>query len=114
MALSMDEQRILAEIEQHLAKAEPALAARMASFGRPGSAHLLRSPRVRILAACMVLVAVTVVSLIAYALLPLRSMPDRGSGGRATPVSRQPSVAAPQQPALKERPGPSTVTTVAP
>ena len=98
MALSMEEQRILAEIEQHLAKAEPALAARMASFGRPGSAHLLRSPRVRILAACMVLVAVTVVSLIAYALLPLRSMPDRGSGGRATPVSRQPSVAAPQPP----------------
>jgi hypothetical protein len=47
--------------------------------------------------------------LIAYALLPLRAMPDR-AGGRATPASRQPSVAAPQQPALKGRPGPSTAT----
>jgi len=109
MALSMDEQRILAEIEQHLVKAEPALAARMASFGRQGPVRVLRSSRVRILAACMVLVAVTVVSLIAYALLPLRAMPDRGAG-RATPASRQPSVAAPQQPALKGRPGPSTAT----
>jgi cytochrome c-type biogenesis protein CcmH/NrfG len=109
MALSMDEQRILAEIEQHLVKAEPALAARMASFGRHGPVSVLRSSRVRILAACVVLVAVTVVSLIAYALLPLRAMPDRG-GGRATPASRQPSVAAPQQPALKGRPGPSTAT----
>src|SRR2546429_7874125 len=95
MALSMDEQRILAEIEQHLAKAEPALAARMASFGRPGSAHLLRSPRVRILAACMVLVAVTVVSLIAYALLPLRSMPDRGSGGGGAPPPPPPATGPP-------------------
>jgi cytochrome c-type biogenesis protein CcmH/NrfG len=109
MALSMDEQRMLAEIEQHLVKAEPALAARMASFGRQGPVRVLRSSRVRILAACMVLVAVTVVSLIAYALLPLRAMPDR-AGGRATPASRQPSVAAPQQPALKGRPGPSTAT----
>ena len=110
MALSMDEQRALAEIEQHLVKAEPALAARMASFGRQGAVSVLRSTRVRILAACVVLVTVTVVSLIAYALLPLRAMPDRG-GGRATPpASRQPSVAAPQQPALKGRPGPSTAT----
>ena len=44
MALSMEEQRILAEIEQRLAKTEPALAARLASFGRPGPVNVLRSP----------------------------------------------------------------------
>src|SRR2546430_17162419 len=111
MALSMDEQRILAEIEQHLAKAEPALAARMASFGRPGSAHLLRSPRVRILAACVVLVAVTVVSLIAYALLPLRAMPDRGSGGRPPPRSPPrlwSAPPAPPSPGARRPPPPPT------
>ena len=56
MALSMEEQRILAEIEQRLAKSEPALAARLASFGRPGPVNVLRSPRVRVLASCVALV----------------------------------------------------------
>jgi cytochrome c-type biogenesis protein CcmH/NrfG len=107
MALSMDEQRILAEIERHLAKTEPALASRLASFGRPGSMAVLRSPRVRVLASCIALVVVTIVSLIAYALLPLRAMPDRGSGARATPVSRQPTISASQLPVLKGQPGPS-------
>jgi Protein of unknown function (DUF3040) len=102
MALSMEEQRILAEIEQRLAKSEPALAARLASFGRPGPANVLRSPRVRVLASCIALVVVTVVSLIAYALLPLRALPDRGSGGRATPASRQPTMTVPQAPALQQ------------
>jgi cytochrome c-type biogenesis protein CcmH/NrfG len=101
VALSMEEQRILAEIEQRLAKSEPALAARLASFGRPGPANVLRSPRVRVLASCIALVVVTVVSLIAYALLPLRALPDR-TGGRATSASRQPTMTVPQAPALQQ------------
>jgi DUF3040 family protein len=101
MALSMEEQRILAEIEQRLAKSEPVLAARLASFGRPRPVNVLRTPRVRVLASCVALVVVTVVSLIAYALLPLRALPDRGSGGRATPASRQPTMTL-QQPALRQ------------
>jgi cytochrome c-type biogenesis protein CcmH/NrfG len=110
MALSMEEQRILAEIEQHLARAEPVLAARMASFSRPGPMSALRSPRMRILASCVALVVVTVVSLIAYALLPLRAMPDRVPGGRATSVSRQPTMTASQRPALKGLPEPVLAT----
>jgi hypothetical protein len=42
------------------------------------------------------------VSLIAYALLPLRALPDRGSGGRATPASRQPTMTVLQPPALRQ------------
>jgi hypothetical protein len=102
VALSMEEQRILAEIEQRLAKTEPVLAARLASFGRPGPVNVLRSPRVRVLASCIALVLVTVVSLIAYALLPLRALPDRGSGGRATPASRQQAMTVLQPPALRQ------------
>ena len=102
MALSMEEQRILAEIEQRLAKSEPALAARLASFGNPGPLNVLRSPRVRVLASCVALVVVTVVSLIAYAMLPLRALPDRASGGRATPASRQPAMTVLQPPALRQ------------
>ena len=110
MALSMDEERILAEIEQRLARAEPALAARLTSFGRSGSVSALRSPRVRILASCVVLVVVTLVSLIVYALLPLRALPDRGGSGRATSAPRQPTMTAPQQPALKGQPRLSLAT----
>ena len=102
MALSMEEQRILAEIEQRFAKSEPALAARLASFDRPGPVNVLRSPRVRVLASCVALVVVTVVSLIAYALLPLRALPDRASGGRATPASRQPMMTVLQPPAMQQ------------
>jgi len=98
VALSMEEQRILTEIEQRLAKTEPVLAARLASFGRPGP--VFRSSRVRVLASCIALVVVTVVSLIAYALLPLRALPDRV--GRATPASRQQTMTVLQPPALRQ------------
>jgi len=108
MALSMDEERILAEIEQHLTKSEPALAARLTSFGRSGRANPLRSGRIRILASCLALVTVTIVSLIVYALLPLRAMPDRGGAGRASSSPRQPTMTATQRgPLLKGLPGPS-------
>ena len=110
MALSMDEERILAEIEQRLAKSEPALAARLASFGPPGPRALLRSPRIRMLASCAVLVAITVVSLAVYALLPLRVMPARGAGGRSTSAPRHPAMSAAhrQSPPRLASPQPST------
>jgi hypothetical protein len=51
---------------------------------------------------------VTIVSLIVYALLPLRAMPDRAGTGRSTSASRQPTMTAPQRgPVLKGQPGPS-------
>ncbi len=97
MALSMDEQRILAEIEQHLARAEPALAARLAAFGHPVEGSALRSTRARIVASFALLVIVAVVSVVVYALIPLRSA-DRGGTGRATPAPRHPSMSAPRRP----------------
>jgi len=110
VALSMDEERILAEIEQRLAKSEPALAARLASFGPPGPRALLRSPRIRMLASCAVLVAITVVSLAVYALLPLRATPARGAGGRSTSAPRHPTMIAAhkQSPPRLASPQPST------
>jgi hypothetical protein len=55
---------------------------------------MLRSPRIRMLASCAVLVAITVVSLAVYALLPLRVMPARGAGGRSTSAPRHPTMIA--------------------
>jgi Protein of unknown function (DUF3040) len=86
MALSMEEQRILAEIEQELARAEPALAERLATFGSATRASLLRSsrtwlrsPRVLVLASLAALVLLTVVPVLVYAFVSLRGTP----GGQA-------------------------------
>ena len=90
MALSMEEQRILAEIEQELARSEPALAARLAAFGRPGRAALLRSarsPRVLVVASLVALVLLTVLPVVVYALVSLRGLPR-------TVQARHPAVSA--------------------
>jgi hypothetical protein len=80
LALSMDEQRILAQIEEQLASGDPDLAARLSSFGRSGTERVLRlpRPRPRLAGPAAGLVAVAIVSLIVYALVPFRTLPDRG------------------------------------
>jgi hypothetical protein len=76
MALSMDEQRILEEMERKLADDDPLLASRLTSFGRPGLAALMRSRRARIVLSFLALVAIAAVSLAVYALTPFRSNVD--------------------------------------
>jgi hypothetical protein len=100
MALSMEEQRILAEIEQRLTSSEPVLAAQLSTFTPPRPVSFLRSPRFRVLASCIALVVVTVVSLLVYALLPLRATTDRGGGSRPTGAPRHPTLTVPHQPNL--------------
>jgi hypothetical protein len=100
MALSMEEQRILAEIEQELARTEPVLAARLSAFGRPSrGAHArssrprervrsqrparraLHSPWVLVAASLIALVLLTVVPVAVYALVSLRIGPKGHSAG---------------------------------
>jgi hypothetical protein len=73
MALSMDEQRMLAEIERRLAAEDPGLAARLSSFRRPGPAVRLRSTRGRIIGTCLTIALVAAISLMIYAMVPLRA-----------------------------------------
>jgi len=100
MALSMEERRILAEIEQELERSEPALAAFLAAFGRPGRAALrlsrpgaprpllrssrarLRSPRVLVVASLAALVLLTVVPVVVYTLVSLHVSLRPGSRGQ--------------------------------
>jgi hypothetical protein len=72
MALSMDEQRVLAEIERRLAAEEPRLAASLTSFRRPGPAAVLRAPRKRIIGSVFTVVVVAMISLMVYAIIPFR------------------------------------------
>src|SRR5260370_1692674 len=73
MALSMDEQRILEEMERKLADDDPLVASRLTSFGRPGLAALMRSRRARIVLSFLALIVIAAVSLAVYALTPFRS-----------------------------------------
>ena len=77
MALSMDEQRILDEIERGLASADPALATRMSSFGAPRRLTTLRMRRLRLVASLMTLLVVAWCRCVVYALVPFRSVTDR-------------------------------------
>jgi Protein of unknown function (DUF3040) len=72
MALSMDEQRMLAEIEKRLAADDPGLASCMSTFRRPGPGTVLRSPRARIIGSLFTVLLVAMVSLMIYAMIPFR------------------------------------------
>jgi hypothetical protein len=92
MALSMDEQRMLAEIERRLAAADPGLATRLSSFRRPGPAARLRTTRGKIIGSVCTIVLLAVIGLTAYAMIPLRAHTSK------TPVNKlsaQPSTSAP-------------------
>jgi cytoskeletal protein RodZ len=86
MALSQDEQRILAEIERRLANDDPGLASSMTAFRRPGPAKMLRrSPRVRIVGSLFAVLLVAMVSLTVYAMIPFRAHPPKQ--GSSTPAA---------------------------
>ena len=73
MALSMDEQRALAEIERRLAADDPGLATCLTAFRRPGAANVLRTPRARIIGSLFTVLLVAMVSLMVYAMIPFRA-----------------------------------------
>jgi len=90
MALSQDEQRVLAEIERRLAAEDPRLASCLATFRRPRPASVLRSPRARIVGSLFTVLLVAVISLMVYAMIPFRThgartppSPSAASQGRA-------------------------------
>jgi hypothetical protein len=87
MALSMDEQRALAEIERRLAADDPGLATCMTAFRRPGPARVLRSPRARIIGSLFTVLLVAMVSLMVYAMIPFRTNTPRtpATQGTGTP-----------------------------
>ena len=73
MALSQDEQRMLAEIERRLAADDPGLASCLTTFRRPGPGTVLRSPRARIIGSLFTVLLVAMVSLMVYAMVPFRA-----------------------------------------
>jgi cytoskeletal protein RodZ len=102
MALSMDEQRVLAEIERRLAAEDPGLAASLTSFRRPGPAAALRSPRARIIGSLFTVMVVAMISLMVYALIPFRGHAVRTPGERLATSPEQTVASAPGGPRQTE------------
>jgi len=92
MALSMDEQRMLAEIERRLAAEDPGLATRLSSFRRPGPVATFRTTRGRIIGSICTVVLLAVIGLTVYALVPFRAQSSKAPAARLT--SAQPSTSA--------------------
>jgi hypothetical protein len=86
MALSQDEQRMLAEIERRLAGDDPGLASSLTSFRRPPG-KMLRSPRARIVGSMFTVLLVAMVSLTVYAMIPFRAQMSGKSPSTATSSS---------------------------
>jgi Protein of unknown function (DUF3040) len=91
MALSQDEQRVLAEIERRLTADDPGLATCLTAFRRPGPATVLRSPRARIIGSLFTVLLVAMVSLMVYAMIPFRA---HGARSPATSTSTSQSETA--------------------
>ena len=106
MALSMDEQRMLAEIERRLAAEDPRLAIHLSAFRRPAGSSVFRSARARVIGSLLTVVVVATVSLMVYAILPFRS----GSRTTGHPVTTTVSSAGTGQPKIGAGPGTKTAT----
>jgi Protein of unknown function (DUF3040) len=103
MALSMDEQRMLAEIERRLAAEDPGLASRLSSFRRPGPAVRLRTTRGRIIGTIFTVALVAAISLMVYAMIPFRAHIDKP----ATQASSRPAASAQVKTSAQVKNGPS-------
>jgi hypothetical protein len=90
MALSMDEQRMLAEIERRLAAQDPGLASRLSTFRRPGPATGLRTTRGKIIGSICTIVLLAVIGITVYAMTPFRAYSQK-----TKPAATTSSVSAP-------------------
>jgi cytoskeletal protein RodZ len=92
MALSMDEQRILAEIERRLAADDPYLAGNLSAFTRPRLGASIRAAKGRLLATVVAVAAVALAALVIYSFVPFRVIArqnDQPTGQQTTQQANQ-------------------------
>ena len=73
MALPMDEQRILEEMERMLAAEDPRLAAKLAAFGQPGVVQVLRTRRARAALSLLMLAVIAAAVAVIYLVSAFRN-----------------------------------------
>ena len=93
MALSMDEQRILEEMERNLAADDPRLASRLSAFGQQGMHSPFLSGRARAISGVLALTLVAAVTLVLFVLSPFARQHYLGP---KTHTSASPSITHPR------------------
>jgi hypothetical protein len=93
VALSMDEQRMLDEMERRLADDDPRLASRFASFGQPRMPDLFGSSRTRLIASLLAVALIAAVALVVYVISPFGTI-GRGPGQLHTHQPAVPTASA--------------------
>ena len=109
MALSMDEQRILAEIERRLAADDPYLAGNLSAFTRPRLGASVRAAKGRLVATVVAVAAVALAALMIYSFVPFRVIArqnDRPPGQQTTQQAKAspPAAAASASPVTSDTP----------
>lgn len=87
MALPMDEQRILEEMERMLAADDPRLAAKLVAFGQPGVGQVLRTRRARAVLSLLMLAIIAAAAAVIYMMSAFRigtNTPTPHASGHAT------------------------------
>jgi Protein of unknown function (DUF3040) len=95
MALSMDEQRILAEIERRLAADDPYLAGSLSAFTRPRLGASIRAAKGRLLATVVAMAAVAVAALMIYSFVPFRVIARQNDQPPAQQTTQQAKTSQP-------------------
>lgn len=101
MALPMDEQRILEEMERMLAADDPRLAARLSAFGQPGVGQVFRTRRAKAVLSLLMVAVIAVAASVIYMMSVFRP------GGITPPPPRYQSTSPASTP-LTDRSAPFT------
>jgi hypothetical protein len=114
MALSQDEQRMLAEIERRLAADDPGLASCLTTFRRPGPGTVLRSPRARIIGSLFTVLLVAMISLMVYAMVPFHTHMTRHVPPQTSSAPANTAATSSDEPSLTQQPSTSGSTSANP
>jgi hypothetical protein len=86
VALPMDEQRILEEMERMLAADDPRLAARLSAFGQPGVGQVLRTRRAKAILSLLMVAVIAAAASVIYMMSVFRPAGGTPSTTRYTPT----------------------------
>jgi cytoskeletal protein RodZ len=98
VALSMDEQRILDEMERNLAADDPRLAARLGSFGQPRLPTAMRAQHVRTIGGVLALALIAAVTIMVFVISPFAKHMQNGPAPTRSTASSAPTTARNSQP----------------
>lgn len=97
MALSMDEQRILEEMERNLAADDPKLASRLGTFGQPRLTGPIKSPQARTIGGVLALALIAAVTVMVFVISPFASHVQNEQRPRGTPSSAAARATSPRK-----------------